>query len=178
MPMSARGREACIVGRFSERAGCLLVLGEACIRRRTRRGIAQPGSAAVLGTAGRRFKSCCPDHPPSLRSGVTRSAIWLGAKADVAPEPWRRRTTPAETNPLKYVYIFQSESFPDRYYVGTTVDLRKRLADHNAGLSAHTSKFRPWSLNTYIAFSDHSKADQFEAYLKTGSGRGFAKRHF
>ena len=29
---------------------------------RDRRGIAQPGSAAVLGTAGRRFKSCCPDH--------------------------------------------------------------------------------------------------------------------
>jgi hypothetical protein len=24
-----------------------------------------------LGTAGRRFKSCCPDHPPSLRYGVT-----------------------------------------------------------------------------------------------------------
>ena len=34
-----------------------------------RRGIAQPGSAAVLGTAGRRFKSCCPDHPASLRFG-------------------------------------------------------------------------------------------------------------
>ncbi len=26
------------------------------------RGIAQPGSAGVLGTPGRRFKSCCPDH--------------------------------------------------------------------------------------------------------------------
>ena len=26
------------------------------------RGIAQPGSAEVLGTSGRRFKSCCPDH--------------------------------------------------------------------------------------------------------------------
>ncbi len=26
------------------------------------RGIAQPGSAEVLGTSGRRFESCCPDH--------------------------------------------------------------------------------------------------------------------
>ena len=26
------------------------------------RGIAQPGSAEVLGTSGRRFKSCCPDQ--------------------------------------------------------------------------------------------------------------------
>src|SRR4051794_11478612 len=26
------------------------------------RGMAQPGSAEVLGTSGRRFESCCPDH--------------------------------------------------------------------------------------------------------------------
>jgi predicted GIY-YIG superfamily endonuclease len=62
--------------------------------------------------------------------------------------------------------------------VGSTLDLRKRLADHNAGFSVHSSKFRPWRLVIYIAFSDRSKADQFEAYLKTGSGREFAKRHF
>ena len=30
--------------------------------RRPSRGIAQPGSAAVLGPRGRRFKSCCPDQ--------------------------------------------------------------------------------------------------------------------
>ncbi len=35
------------------------------------RGIAQPGSAGVLGTPGRRFKSCCPDqHEPATRSSV------------------------------------------------------------------------------------------------------------
>jgi putative endonuclease len=31
---------------------------------------------------------------------------------------------------------------------------------------------------TYVGFSDDAKADQFEAYLKTGSGRAFAKKHF
>jgi hypothetical protein len=30
----------------------------------------------------------------------------------------------------------------------------------------------------YLAFSDYEKADKFEAYLKSGSGRAFAKRHF
>src|SRR5574340_144258 len=30
------------------------------------RGIAQPGSAEVLGTSGRRFESCCPDHAPGV----------------------------------------------------------------------------------------------------------------
>src|SRR5262249_41090280 len=43
----------------------LLADGEPAIRIGDRRGIAQPGSAAVLGTAGRRFKSCCPDHFPA-----------------------------------------------------------------------------------------------------------------
>jgi putative endonuclease len=78
---------------------------------------------------------------------------------------------------VKYVYILQSKASPKRHYVGCTVDLKRRLADHNAGLSPHTSNFAPWVLMTYIAFSDEAKAEKFEAYLKTGSGRAFAKRH-
>ena len=34
------------------------------------RGIAQPGSAAVLGTAGRWFESSCPDHIFESCSGI------------------------------------------------------------------------------------------------------------
>jgi putative endonuclease len=79
---------------------------------------------------------------------------------------------------MKYVYILQSLSGPDRYYAGGSTDLKRRFAEHNAGQSPHTSKFVPWKLVTYIAFSDHAKADRFEAYLKTGSGRAFAKKHF
>jgi putative endonuclease len=79
---------------------------------------------------------------------------------------------------LKYVYILKSVNFPDAHYVGATIDLRKRFRDHNAGASAHTRKFRPWALVTYLAFEDHAKADAFESYLKSASGRAFAKRHF
>jgi len=32
-------------------------------------------------------------------------------------------------------------------------------------------------LKTYVAFSDDAKAFAFEKYLKSGSGRVFAKRH-
>jgi len=79
---------------------------------------------------------------------------------------------------MKYVYMLQSISHPDRYYVGSTVDLRKRFDAHNRGESLHTKKFLPWRLVGYIALNDHLKADKFEAYLKTASGRNFAKRHF
>ena len=47
----------------------LLGISERCIPSRDRRGMAQPGSAAVLGTAGRRFESCCPDQiSPDIQS--------------------------------------------------------------------------------------------------------------
>jgi len=42
--------------------------------------------------------------------------------------------------------------------------------------SHHTAKFKPWRLVTYVAFSDKAKAVAFERYLKTASGRAFAKK--
>ena len=61
-------------------------------------------------------------------------------------------------------------------YIGVTSDLRTRLAEHNEGKSAHTSKYRPWRLATYVAFSDRAQAEAFEAYLKSGSGHAFARK--
>ena len=76
-----------------------------------------------------------------------------------------------------YVYILQSESGQDHFFVGQTDDLRARLAKHNAGEVPHTSKFRPWKIKNAIAFTDADRALKFERYLKSGSGRAFAKRH-
>jgi len=77
---------------------------------------------------------------------------------------------------LKYVYLIQSIPFPDRRYIGITADLKKRFAAHNEGRSKHTSKFKPWKLETYMAFSEDEKAQEFEKYLKSGSGRAFAEK--
>lgn len=77
---------------------------------------------------------------------------------------------------MKYVYILQSEGFSGRYYVGITDDLRARLAKHNAGDVSHTSKYAPWALKTYVAFSEEAQAFAFEKYLKSASGRAFAKK--
>lgn len=76
---------------------------------------------------------------------------------------------------MKYVYILHSVE-GDHFYVGVTDDLRARFAKHNAGQVLHTSKFRPWNLKTYVAFSDADKAFAFEKYLKSPSGRAFAKK--
>jgi predicted GIY-YIG superfamily endonuclease len=77
---------------------------------------------------------------------------------------------------MRYVYLIQSETFATERYVGATSDLKQRLAEHNAAKSPHTSKFVPWRLVTYVAFSDDHKAESFERYLKSGSGHAFARK--
>jgi putative endonuclease len=75
-----------------------------------------------------------------------------------------------------YVYLLQSEGNPDQRYIGLTTDLKRRFTEHNAGKAVHTSKFLPWRLVTYVAFSDQAKATAFERYLKSGSGHAFARK--
>jgi putative endonuclease len=77
--------------------------------------------------------------------------------------------------PMKYVYILESHD-SEHFYVGITDDVPGRLTKHNAGEVPHTSKYRPWRLKTYVAFSDEKQAFEFEKYLKSGSGRAFAKK--
>ncbi len=77
---------------------------------------------------------------------------------------------------MMYVYILESQSAEGRFYTGITDDLKRRIAQHNSGKVGHTSKFQPWMLKTYVAFSDLEKSGDFEAYLKTASGRAFAKK--
>ena len=79
---------------------------------------------------------------------------------------------------FKYVYILVSETDPERHYVGSTTDLNARLAAHNAGKVSHTSKHTPWRVETAVDFRSKEKAIAFERYLKSGSGREFARRHF
>jgi predicted GIY-YIG superfamily endonuclease len=76
---------------------------------------------------------------------------------------------------MKYVYILRSLD-SEHFYIGMTDDLRARLAKHNAGEVPHTSKFRPWTVKTHVGFSDETRAVEFERYLKSPSGRAFAKK--
>ena len=75
-----------------------------------------------------------------------------------------------------FVYILKSQAASERYYTGITVDLRARLQRHNDGLVPSTKSNRPWAVKTYVAFSDADQALAFERYLKSSSGRAFAKK--
>ena len=78
----------------------------------------------------------------------------------------------------RLVYILRSDVDPGRHYTGITSNLEERLHWHNYGPSGVTIPHRPWSLVVAMRFADATTAWRFERYLKTGSGRAFAKRHF
>ncbi len=100
----------------------------------------------------------------------TRIAF-ISSKHDVVT-----KADPHYSSLMKYVYLIKSNSQPNQSYIGITSDLEKRLSVHNCGGSVHTSKFKPWKLQTSLAFSEDSKTLAFEPYLKTGSGRAFSKK--
>ena len=82
-------------------------------------------------------------------------------------------------NPDKrIVYVLRSNHNPRRHYVGLTSDLTERLDWHNAGHNEHTRRDRPWHVLVSLEFRTADAAGQFERYLKTASGRAFARRHF
>jgi predicted GIY-YIG superfamily endonuclease len=78
----------------------------------------------------------------------------------------------------RLVYVLKSADPKPPFYVGRTSDVPARLADHNAGRCPHTARYRPWRLHVVIECPDEPRAVRFERYLKSGSGRAFAKRHF
>jgi predicted GIY-YIG superfamily endonuclease len=78
----------------------------------------------------------------------------------------------------RFVYMLRSWSDHSRHYVGVTSEPNRRLRWHNESRSGHTIAHRPWSIVVSIEFPTERQARQFERYLKSGSGRAFAKRHF
>jgi len=76
---------------------------------------------------------------------------------------------------MEYTYILKCAD--GTYYTGHTQDLEERLRRHKKREITYTKYRLPVELIFYAAFSDKYKAIAFEKYMKSGSGRAFAKRH-
>ena len=66
----------------------------------------------------------------------------------------------------------------DDFYVGSTDDLRRRMASHERGQVTSTKKYLPATLKSCIAVRTEENARQLEKYFKSGSGKAFAKKRF
>ncbi|HOZ55812.1 MAG TPA: GIY-YIG nuclease family protein [bacterium] len=75
---------------------------------------------------------------------------------------------------MYFVYILKCSD--QTYYVGLTNNIKRRVTEHNEGLS-FTTKYRlPISVQWVGIFKNMNKAIEFEQYLKTGSGNAFFKK--
>ncbi|MBU2109576.1 GIY-YIG nuclease family protein [Patescibacteria group bacterium] len=74
-----------------------------------------------------------------------------------------------------YNYVLQSVK-NDNLYIGYTSNLKKRLKEHNQGLSKSTKPYMPWKLIYYEACLNEKDAKRREQYLKKTQGQRLLKR--
>ncbi|MDP4223512.1 MAG: GIY-YIG nuclease family protein [Bacteroidota bacterium] len=75
-----------------------------------------------------------------------------------------------------FVYILKCSD--NTFYTGCTSDLEDRLRRNSKGENLYTKDRLPIILVYYSAFQNKYKAYEFEKYLKSGSGKAFARKRF
>ena len=75
---------------------------------------------------------------------------------------------------MYYVYILYSGKF-NRQYVGLTINVEKRLEEHNSGKTLSTKAFKPWIVVHIEEYESRKEARVREKYLKTAAGRRWRK---
>lgn len=84
----------------------------------------------------------------------------------------------AEWGAIKMYYVYILQSTKDKtYYIGSTINLKNRIAQHNHHHSPYTSTKTPYRLMWYSAFVTREKSLDFERYLKSSSGFAFRNKH-
>jgi len=73
-------------------------------------------------------------------------------------------------------YVYFLELANADIYVGSTSDLKARVAAHHRGEVSSTRPFRPLKLRSYVAVETEEQARALERYFKTGSGKAVAKK--
>ncbi len=75
-----------------------------------------------------------------------------------------------------FVYVlYSSES--ERFYVGMSSNVRRRLKQHNSGLVKSTKAFKPWEIQYTEKFDTRVEARKREKYLKSAAGRRWRKQN-
>lgn len=77
---------------------------------------------------------------------------------------------------MLYVYLLENQD-DKSWYIGYTSDLRKRVKDHQGGYGCRTTSLKNnWRLIYYEAYISKKDAIGREEFLKSGSGRKYAKK--
>ena len=74
-----------------------------------------------------------------------------------------------------FVYILFSKTL-NKYYVGSTPDLDRRIAEHNRGKEKFTKTGVPWILVYKEVFEELKQARQRESFIKKMKSRTYIER--
>ena len=75
---------------------------------------------------------------------------------------------------MSFVYILKSIN-NEKFYVGSTTDIKRRILEHNRGCTVYTKRYMPWKIIYTENYVNLSEARKREKYLKSASGRKFTK---
>lgn len=65
-----------------------------------------------------------------------------------------------------WVYILYSRNF-DKYYIGHTNNLARRLEEHNSDKAKYTKSYQPWEIVFEQRFNERKEAMMNERYIKS-----------
>ena len=75
---------------------------------------------------------------------------------------------------MYYVYLLRSDK-DGNFYTGSTDDLKRRIAEHEAGYVKSTVSRKPLKLIYYEACLNEEDARMRERYLKSGTGKKYLR---
>jgi putative endonuclease len=78
---------------------------------------------------------------------------------------------------MHYIYVWKSLK-DNKFYIGYTNDLRKRIELHNAGRVESTKLRKPFDLIYYEASLNKDDALKREKYLKTTYGHRYIRKRY
>lgn len=78
---------------------------------------------------------------------------------------------------MPFVYILINRQL-NKTYTGSTIDLKRRIKEHNSGNHKFTKRYIPWKIFYKEEYSSLNKARKREKYLKSCAGRKFIKKLF
>ena len=104
-------------------------------------------------------------HNPALRDRSLKSYSRNPLKPVLEDSDFR-----SSGRVMKRYQVYMIENECGRRYIGLSEDVRKRLSDHNDGVSKWTAKYRPWRLVWTSGELDLSAARKLENLLKRQKG--------
>ena len=130
-----------------------------------------------LRTAGHKIRAFATIRSARALKEAKNALRSLGGEG-FSPSPGKAVINPGcqQGIVMHYAYILKSENDSSVLYHGFTSDIRQRLAAHNCGANLSTRAMRPWAVAWYGAFVTEEAARAFEHYMKTASGKAFARK--